>query len=57
MYFNEQEASNWKGKLTAFKISVVKNCEGAVELHCDSSIFTLTFSHYSLRQKVHMHGL
>lgn len=24
MYFNEQEATNWKGKFTAFKIFVIK---------------------------------
>lgn len=24
MYFNEQEASNWKGKFAAFKMFVIK---------------------------------
>ena len=44
MHFNEQEASNWKGKFTAFKMFVI-NCEGAIELHYGSFLFTLTFSH------------
>lgn len=46
MYFNEQEATNWKGKFTAFfKIFVIKNWEMEVKFHYDSFIFASTFSH------------